>query len=257
MKPSYFPRICLVATLLFLYLPILILVSNSFNASLYGAAWQGWTLEWYYKLWQHRPLWGALRNSCIIGLTATFASTLLGTLSALAIFEGRGRLKQFHKGMIYAPLVLPEVLIGISLLLFFVLSGVRLGLGTLFIAHTSFSLSYVCIQVLNSLTHFDRSTIEAAQDLGASWWTTMWRIVLPQLLPGIQAAALLAFTLSFDDFVITYFLAGPGSTTLPVYIYGMMKYGQTPIINALSTVILGLSLLVLYGVQRLAPRIRS
>jgi spermidine/putrescine transport system permease protein len=154
--------------------------------------------------------------------------------------------------LIYTPLVVPEILMGMSLLLMFVAMKVQLGLFTIFLAHVTFCISYVAMVVLARLQDFDFSVIEAAQDLGASWWEATTRVLLPLLFPGIAAGALLAFTLSIDDFVITFFVAGPGSTTLPIRIYSMIKHGSPPLINALSTILLVVTFAAVWFSQRLA-----
>jgi spermidine/putrescine transport system permease protein len=148
-------------------------------------------------------------------------------------------------------LVVPEILMGISLLLFFAALGLQLGLFTIFLAHVTFCISYVTMVVLGRLQDFDYAIIEAAQDLGAGWWTTLWRVLVPLLMPGIMAGGLLAFTLSIDDFVITFFVAGPGSTTLPIRIYSMVKHGSPPLINALSAILLLVTFLAVWLSQKL------
>jgi spermidine/putrescine transport system permease protein len=163
---------------------------------------------------------------------------MIVTLAAFALHRYRSRLQMVHYGMIYSPLIVPDILMGMSLLLFFVALKVKLGLFTIFIAHVTFCLSYVTMVVLSRLQDFDFSLIEAAQDLGANGWTAFRRILLPLIMPGIAAGGLLAFTLSLDDFVITFFVSGPGSTTLPIHIYSMMKHGAPAVINALSVILL-------------------
>ncbi|HEY4832626.1 MAG TPA: ABC transporter permease, partial [Waddliaceae bacterium] len=180
---------------------------------------------------------------------STIASTILGTSAALALYHYNTCLQKIHYSLIYAPLVIPDILMGISLLLFFVAINISLGLGTIFIAHTSFCMSYVTMIMLAKLQNFDFSVAEAAQDLGANAWTVFRRVLLPLLAPGIIAAALLSFTMSIDDFVITFFVAGEGVTTLPLYIYSMIRTSSTPIVNALSTLILIGSCLSVWIVQ--------
>jgi spermidine/putrescine transport system permease protein len=247
-----------VAVLLFFYLPILVLVVNSFNASRFGGTWDGWTLKWYAKLFTQRDIWMALQNTLIIAVAATAVSVILGTTAAFALHRyGRSRLQRIHYSLIYTPLVVPEILMGISLLLFFVAIGADLGLVTIFLAHVTFCTSYVAMVVLARLQDFDFSVIEAAQDLGAGWWTTTWKVLLPLLAPGIAAGGLLAFTLSIDDFVISFFVAGPGSTTLPIRIYSMIKFGSPPLINALSTLLLVVTFTLVAASQRLTERGRQ
>ncbi len=224
--------------LLLLYFPIGMLIGNSFNASRFGGSWAGFSFKWYYQLLEERALWDAFTNSLIVATLSTLASTILGTLAAFAIYRYKTPLQKFHYGMIYTPLIIPDILMGISLLLFFIIINLDLGLLTITIAHTTFCLSYVTLVVLSKLQNFDYSFVEAAQDLGGNTFTVLRKVILPILAPGLAAAALLAFTLSIDDFVITFFVAGEGSTTLPIYIYSMIKFGATPVINALSTLIL-------------------
>lgn len=239
MKPSRLPMIATFAVLAFFYLPIAILVVNSFNSSRFGGSWESTSLRWYAQLMREPSIWHALGNTLIVAGAATVASMVLGTSAAFALHRYAGsRLQKMHYSIIYTPLVLPEILMGLGMLLFFVAIKVQLGMATIFVAHVTFCLSYVAMTVLARLQDFDFSIIEAAQDLGAGWWTTLWRVLVPMLAPGILAGGLLAFTLSIDDFVISFFVAGPGSTTLPIKIYSMIKYGSPPLINALSTLLL-------------------
>ena len=228
MKHSRLPQATTILVLVFFYLPVVVLVINSFNLSRFGSHWEGWSIYWYIRLFHEREIWQALANSLLIAVSATALSVLLGTIAALALHRYHSQLQKFHYVLIYTPLVVPEILMGISLLLFFVALGMELGLFTIFLAHVTFCISYVAMVVLGRLQDFDDSIIEAAQDLGAGWWATTWRVVLPLLAPGIFAGGLLAFTLSIDDFVITFFVAGPGSTTLPIRIYSMIKHGAPP-----------------------------
>jgi spermidine/putrescine transport system permease protein len=253
MKRSRFPLAITMAVLFFFYLPIIILVVNSFNASRFGTGWQGFSLGWYARLFHEPEIWRAARNSLIIALSATGLSVVLGTTAALALHRfAQSRLQRFHYTLIYTPLVVPEILMGISLLMFFVAAQVRLGLTTIFLAHVTFCISFVAMVVLGRLQDFDYSIVEAAQDLGAGWWATTRKIILPLLWPGLIAGGLLAFTLSIDDFVITFFVAGPGSTTLPIRIYSMIKYGSPPLINALSTILLVITFTAVVVSQRMS-----
>jgi spermidine/putrescine transport system permease protein len=252
MNRSRLPLFTTALVLLFFYLPIVILVVNSFNASRFGGSWDGFTLDWYVRLFSDRPIWMALRNTLIIAVASTLTSMILGTLAAFALHRYHNRLQRIHYTLIYTPLVVPDILMGMSLLLFFVAAGFQLGLLTIYLAHVTFCISYVAMVVLARLQDFDFSVIEASQDLGAGWWDTLWRVLLPMLAPGIAAGGLLAFTLSIDDFVITFFVAGPGSTTLPIRIYSMIKHSRNmPIINALSTLLLVVTFLAVWSSQRL------
>ncbi len=239
MKRSAFPLVMLALVLAFLYLPIMVLTANSFNLSRFGGTWEGFTLNWYRLLLRDRDVWSAFGNSLLIAAGATLASCLLGTTAALALHKWKSRLQVAHYGLIYTPLVIPEILLGISLLLTFTAVGMDCGLHTVLLAHTTFCISYVTMTVLARLQDFDDSLIEAARDLGASAWVSFIKVQLPLLLPGIISGGLLAFTLSIDDFVITFFVAGPGSSTLPLKVYSMIKHSpKLPVINCLSTVML-------------------
>jgi len=250
-KPSRLPLGVTWLLLAFFYLPIAVVVLNSFNGARFGSTFEGPTLAWYYQLFEHREIWQAVVNSLVIGVGATMVSIVLGTTGAIALHRYHSQLQRAHYAVIYTPLVVPEILMGISLLLFFGAIGLALGLFTIFLAHVTFCVSYVAMVVLGRLQDFDDAVIEAAQDLGAGWWTITWRILVPLLAPGILAGALLAFTLSIDDFVISFFVAGPGSTTLPIRIYSMIKHGNPPLINALSTLLLVVTFVAVWVSQRL------
>jgi spermidine/putrescine transport system permease protein len=255
MKRSRIPLIITWTLIAFFYLPIFVLILYSFNSSRFGGSWTGWSLYWYRQLYEQQEIWHALKNSLIIAVCATAASVVLGTTAALALHRYSSRLQKFHYTMIYTPLVVPEILMGISLLLFFAAINLELGLFTIFLAHVTFCVSYVAMVILGRLQDFDYSIVEAAQDLGAGWWATMWRVLLPLLMPGIIAGGLLAFTLSIDDFVITFFVAGPGSTTLPIRIYSMIKHGSPPLINALSSILLLITFLLVFFSQKLTKEV--
>lgn len=253
MRRSRFPLIMTGLVLAFFYLPILILVVDSFNAARFGGAWRGFSLKWYVRLFHEPAIWEAARNTLVIALLVTFISLILGTTAALALHRfARSRLQRFHYTLVYTPLVVPEILMGISLLMAFVASGIKLGMLTIILAHVSFCVSYVALVVLGRLQDFDYTIMEAAHDLGASGWTATRRVLLPMLAPGLAAAGLIAFTLSVDDFVITFFVAGPGATTLPIRVYSMIKHGATPLINALSTLLLVLTFTTVFVSQRLS-----
>jgi spermidine/putrescine transport system permease protein len=252
------PIFVTVLVLAFLYLPILILVANSFNPARFSSRWEGLSLVWYARLLKSPEIWLAAKNTLVIAVSVTAVSVVLGTLAAYALHRfGASRLQRLHFTLIYQPLVVPEILMGISLLMAFVAIGVPLGLVTIFLAHVTFCVSFVAMTVLGRLQDFDFSVIEAARDLGASPWQSTRKVLLPLLRPGIVAGALLAFTLSVDDFVITFFVAGPGSTTLPLRIYSMIKYGAPPLINALSTLLLAVTLAAVLASQRLSRRGRA
>ena len=245
MKRNPFPLVMLVLVLTFLYLPIAVLATNSFNLSRFGGTWEGFTFKWYGQLINDSQVWSAFGNSLCIAAGATLASCLFGTTAALSLHKWNSKLQNVHYGLIYTPLVIPEILMGISLLLTFTAIGMNCGLHTILLAHTTFCVSYVTMTVLARLQDFDDSLIEAARDLGANAWISFLRVQFPLLLPGIISGGLLAFTLSIDDFVITFFVAGPGSSTLPLKVYSMIKHSpKLPVINCLSTVMLLLTFML-------------
>ncbi len=251
MRKSKFPGIVTWLVIVFFYLPILLLIFNSFNSSPSGGSWEGFTLRWYKDLFNFnsREIWYSLRTTLIVAFISTLASTVLGTTAGIALHKYSSRIQNAHFFLVYTPLVVPEILLGIGLLLFFVAIKVDLGLTTVIIAHITFCLSYVTMAVLSRLQDFDMTILEASRDLGANSWTTTWRVLIPVIFPGILSGALLAFTLSVDDFVISFFVAGPGSTTLPIHIYSMIRRGRMPLINALSTILLAVTFLIILAYQ--------
>jgi spermidine/putrescine transport system permease protein len=256
-KRSRLPLVLAAAVMLFLYLPVAVLVAHSFNSARFGGRWEGFTLGWYARLAHEPEIWRALQNSLLVAVAVTLASTVVGTCAGFALHAWRGRLQRAHYALVYTPLVIPDILMGMSLLALFVSVGARLGLATIVIAQVTFCISYVAMVVLARLQGFDFTVLEAARDLGARWPEAARRVLLPLLAPGIAAGALLAFTLSIDDFVITFFVAGPGSTTLPLRIYSMIKHGSPPLINALSTVMLVVTFAAVALSQRLAGGLRG
>ena len=222
----------------FLYLPIVTLMVFSFNNSRAGVVWKGFTLNWYRKLFQDTSIMLALENSLLIAVMTTVIATVIGTMAALAMYKYQFRGKLVWNSLIYMPVIIPEIVMGVSLLVFFAFLKVTLGIATITIAHIAFCVSYVIIVVRARLHGFDRSLEEASMDLGANRFQTFFHVTLPLIAPGVISGALLCFTLSLDDFVITFFTQGPSSTTLPVKIYSMVKFGITPVINAVSTLLL-------------------
>lgn len=223
---------------IFLYLPILVLVAFSFNKSKLNATWTGFTLDWYKKLVTNAQILEALKNSLIIALTSTFFAVIIGTLAAIGMYKYKFKGKNLMEGLLYIPVVIPEIVMGISMLAFFSILNLSTGLITLILAHITFCISYVVIVVRARLEGFDIALEEAAMDLGATPFQTFTKITLPVILPGVIAGALLAFTLSLDDVIISFFVSGPDSNTLPLKIFSMVKFGVTPEINALSTVMI-------------------
>jgi spermidine/putrescine transport system permease protein len=236
---------------LFLHLPIIVLMVFSFNNSKYGVSWAGFTWEWYRRLAEREDILNGLRASLIVGVVATIVSAVFGTLIALAVARHRFRGRTALEAFLYVPLVTPEIVVGISLLILFVLLGFPLGITTITIAHIAFCISFVVVVVLARLQGMDEHLEEAAMTLGADEITTFWKITVPLLWPGIISGSLLAFTMSFDDFVITSFVSGAGSSTLPIVVYGMVRKNIEPSINAISTIILLATSLLIYLADRL------
>ena len=252
MKPSRIPLVTLVLVLVFFYLPIGFLVMNSFNTSRYASQWGGFSMRWYERLFERQDIIAALGNSLKVATAASLASMVLGTAAAFALERHRSRLQEAHRLLVTVPLVLPDILMGMSLLLLFVSLGVRLSLVTITVAHITFCLSYVALVVRARLQDFDFNTVEAARDLGATKTQAFLKVTLPLLAPGILAGGLLAFTLSIDDYVVTYFVKGPGSDTLPTLVYSMIKKSKDlPVINALSSLMLVATFAVVAVSQRL------
>jgi spermidine/putrescine transport system permease protein len=232
-------------TFAFLYVPIVVLIIFSFNGARTGAVWQGFTLSWYQRLIHNQALISAALRSLTIGAVSTAGAVVIGTLTALAMERQQFRGKAFWDGLLYMPVIIPEIVAGVSLLLFFAASGMERGFLTLVVSHIAFSMPFVYLTVRARLADFDRSVEEAAQDLGANEWLTFRRVTLPLLMPGIVSGALLAFTLSIDDFIISFFVTGKGWNTLPIYIWSQLKQGVTPEINAVSAVLLLFSISII------------
>ena len=230
-----------------LYAPIITLVAFSFNTDKRGVVWRGFTLDNYTKAWNNASLIEALTNSLVIALIATVFATVLGALTALLMWRFRFPFKGAYEGFMALPIVIPEICMGVALLLFFVNSGMMeffvhlpwpLNLGNIIFAHVTFCFPFVAVVVRSRLVGFNRQLEEASKDLGASEWQTFWSIIVPFMKPGLIAGALLAFTLSLDDFVITFFTSGPETVTFPVKVYSLVRRGVSPEINAASTVLI-------------------
>jgi spermidine/putrescine transport system permease protein len=220
--------------------------------------WSGFTFDWYWTIFGYPTqlneqtlyvestdqLLAAVKNSLIVAASTTTISTILGTMTALALYRFRFRARPFYQGLLYMPMVMPDIVLGIALLVFFVTLGMQLGLISIIIGHCTFLISYVFVVVSARLAGMDETLEHASADLGADGWTTFRRITLPLILPGVIGGALLAFIISMDDLVITYFIAGVDSTTLPVFIYGMLRRGVKPEINAIATLMLCFSIAI-------------
>jgi spermidine/putrescine transport system permease protein len=235
----------------FLYAPLLVLVAFSFNRARLAARWEGFTLDWYAVALRDQHVLGALRNSVIVALATTVLATAIGTAAALAFHRRRSRAQAAWDALVVVPLVLPEIVLAASLVLLFAALGLRLGFLTVVLAHVAFSVSYAVVVVRARLAGFDRGLEEAAMDLGAGPLRTLWHVTLPLIAPGILAAALLVFSVSIDDYVVTSFVAGVGATTLPLQIYSMVRSGLSPEINAVSTLLLAATGLLLFAAWRL------
>ena len=234
----------------FLYAPLVIMVAYSFNDSRLNAEWVGFTLSWYEKLFGNEKMLKAAWNSLVIGLTASAVSTVLGTMAGYAMYRFKMRLLPV---LVLAPIAIPEILMGVSLLIFFVMLNITLGMVSIVLSHIAFCIGFVAIVVRSRLAGMDESLTEAARDLGASPWQAFRLVTLPLIMPGVVAGALMAFTLSIDDFVITFFTAGIGSSTLPLQIYTMVKIAVTPEVNAVSTLLMLLTLALILIASRLSP----
>lgn len=259
----------------FLYAPIGVLIVFAFNSSRQNVVFEGIVnrgpcgpFYWFCQLANNRDALEAAGNTLEIAVTSTLLSTLIGTMAALALQRYRFRLKFLSEVSLYIPIVIPEIVMGISLLVLFnaVFTGLNaalglagdgrleLGIGTVIAAHIAFSVPFVVLTVRARLHSFDKSVEEAAMDLGANEWQTFRRVTLPLIMPGIISGAMLAFTLSLDDFIITFFTNGPGSTTLPIYVYGLLRRTITPEVNALSTVWVGVVLIAVLATRRMQRR---
>lgn len=254
MRPSRGLTLYAFLAYIYLYLPIFFLVLFSFNTSRLSVYWTGFTLNWYRDLFADKAIWDATRNTLIVAITSTVLSTIIGTAAALALHRYNFRGKGFSEATLYIPIVIPEVVMGIALLAFFAQSGIDLGLQTIIIAHIAFSIPFVTLNVRARLQGMDRSVEEAAMDLGANELITFRRVTLPLIMPGVLSGALLAFTLSLDDYIITLFTAGPGSTTLPLRVFSMLRQAVTPKVNALSALWILTVFVVLLVSQRLQAR---
>jgi spermidine/putrescine transport system permease protein len=242
---------------LFMYIPIVVLIVFSFNSSKTNVVFEGVVNKgpcgpfyWYCQLFQNRDVLNATRNTLIIAFTSTIVATVVGTMAALALQRYNFRGRDFSETTMYFPIVTPEIVMGIGILVMFsaafgwinsalALAGdqrLSMGLGTVIVSHIAFSVPFVILTVRARLHGFDNRVEEAAMDLGANEWTTFRRVTFPLIAPGVLAGAMLAFTLSLDDFIITFFTTGPGATTLPIYVYGLLRRIVTPEVNALSTI---------------------
>ena len=235
----------------FLYIPIAVLMILSFNKAGLPTAWTGFSTEWYGKLAANPKIIWAAQNSLIVAICSSLIATILGTMLALGV--ERGRTGAGVDALLFAPMIIPDIVLAIALLSFFTFLQFSLGLHSIILSHVVFNIAFVCAVVRARLKNFDWSLIEASRDLGATAQATFWRITFPLILPAVIAGALLAFTLSVDEFIIAYFTAGPGqaSTTLPMQIYAMIRFGVTPEVNAMATIVMLVSFTLVLFAQRL------
>ena len=244
-KHTKLRNLFIILVFIFLYLPIIVLVIFSFNKSRMNIIFTGFTFSWYKTLLSNRELLEAFRNTMIIAVVSTFISTIIGTVSAVVLQKYNFPGKNLVNKLIYIPIVIPEIVLGISLLSVYTLTKFNLGMLSLIISHIAFSIPFVITSVRSTLSQLSPDYEKAAYDLGAGRIRTFFSIKVPLIMPGVISGALLAFTLSLDDVVISYFTAGPGSNTMPLKIYSMIKTGITPDVNALLTIILVVVLIAL------------
>jgi spermidine/putrescine transport system permease protein len=251
MKRGFWLWTATLATYAFLYMPLAVVVLFSFNDSELNASWVGFTTRWYGKLLGDAGMLQAAANSLLIAIISSTIATVLGTMAGIALHRWRPRFLPF---LVLTPVAMPEILLGVSLLLFFrQVLDLTLGLFSILVAHVTFSIGFVAIIVRARLAGMDENIFEAARDLGATPWRTFTRVTFPLIAPGIVAGFLMSFTLSIDDFVITFFVAGVGVTTLPLQIYSMIKVAVTPEVNAISTLLMALTLTLIALASRFAP----
>ncbi|MCF8069401.1 MAG: ABC transporter permease [Desulfobacterales bacterium] len=227
---------------IFLYFPILSLIAFSFNDSKRNITWQGFTFKYYVKAYHNASLFDAFINSLIVAGISTVVSTILGAMLGLALYRFKFPAKNVFDGWVHLPIIIPEICMGVAMMVFFAKANIQLGLFTITVSHIAFTIPFVAVVVRARMSGFDISLEEAARDLGANQFQTFKDVTFPYMVPGVIAGALLALTLSLDDFVITFFTSGPGSTTLPIKIFSMVRFSVTPEINAASTVLIVLTL---------------
>ncbi|MFL0196348.1 ABC transporter permease [Clostridium sp. WILCCON 0269] len=246
---KYSSIIYIVLIFIFLYLPIFVVVSYSFNMTRIGAKWTGFTIDWYRKLFNDLNVIIAFKNSFTIAIMSMLVSSVIGTIGAVGLYKYKFKGKSIVEGILNITIVIPEIIMGIALLIYFSQMGFSFGIGTLILSHATFSIPFVFIIVRSRLSGFDSSIEEAAMDLGANRVQVFISIVLPIILPGVFSGAMIAFILSFDDVIISFFLSGPESTTLPIKIFSMLKFGLSPEINSICTLMLLITFIILAGAQ--------
>lgn len=261
MKKKFINNLIIALVLIFLFLPIVVLVVYAFNDSNTNIVFSGFTFKWFIELFSNNDLIEAFSNTLLIAVISTIVSTIIGTISAVGLYKYNFKGKNIINALLYIPIVIPEIVLGISLLSVYTLIKLELGIFTILLSHIVFSIPYVIVSVRSVLNSDIKKQEEASFDLGVGTLKTFWYITLPAIMPGIISGASLAFTLSLDDVVISYFTAGPGSNTLPLNIYSMIKTGITPDVNALSTIVLlvvigVLTFLTVYDVRKLKRSVK-
>lgn len=249
-KGKVLSRIFTALIYIFLYLPIAVIILYSFNTSKMNIVFEGFTMEWYGRLFRNDSLLEAYGNTLLVGIVSTIIATLIGTLASYGMYKFKFRGKRIIDMLLYIPVVIPEIVLGISLLAIFNLSNIPMGLVSLIIAHATFSIPFVVFTVNARLSGFDKSVEEAAMDLGAGRLKTFLTVTLPIIMPGVISGAFLAFTLSVDDIIISFFTTGPGSNTFPLKVMELTKTGVTPDVYALSTIVLVITIIFVIITQR-------
>ncbi|CAN5454079.1 ABC transporter permease [soil metagenome] len=254
------------AIFVILYVPIVTLIAFSFNTDKRGIVWRGFTFDNYVRAWNNRDLFDALTNSLAIAFVATIISTIIGAMVALLLWRFRFPGRVVYEGFMTLPIVIPEICMGVALLLFFINTGMMeavvnmpwpLNLSNIIIAHVAFCFPFVTVVVRSRLVGFNRQLEEASKDLGASEWQTFWNVIVPFMMPGLIAGALLSFTLSLDDFVITFFTSGPETVTFPVKVYSLVRRGVSPEINAASTILIVITIVATVLAMKLQAPAKS
>ena len=253
-KIKWFSNSFIFFIFIFLYFPIIVIVTYSFNKSKISTVWTGFTLDWFTKLFEDENILIAFKNSLEIALITTAISTCIGTLGALGLYRYKFKGKVMIDSLLYIPIVIPEIIMGIALLAYFSSLNMSLGILTIVLGHCTFCIPYVLIVVKSRLAGFDKSIEEAAMDLGANKAVVFKTVTLPLIYPGVVSGGMLAFALSLDDVIINFFVAGPESTTLPLKIFSMLKFGLTPEINALCTVMLTVTFFILIISQKIKAK---
>src|SRR5262245_26511491 len=256
----WIPRMVLACVLGAMYAPVLMILLYSFNESRIGSVWGGFSTKWYGELFRKPELWSGLRTSLLVGLLASTLSVILGLFAALGLREWSERNRRLARGLLALPLVVPDMIMAVSLALFFHAIGMQQGLLRIVLAHASFGISYSFVVIAAAVEDFDRTLLDAARDCGATPWQAFWCVTVPILAPSLLVAWLLVFALSFDDFLITFFTKGPGTDTLPIKIYSRMRFGVRPDTNALFVILFLATLagvFVAVAIQRRARRAQA